>query len=150
MRLSSAFWVLPAALVACSVSASDLSLTARISEASIKVTNSAFSGLQGSFGLALALGSEANGSTQVTGADLELETESGEFLVQLSDAIPEPMFPINLNKGESKQVTFTLDGIGVDRTKACAGRVRIVGSVTDTLKGGSSPVQSGLLSLDCS
>src|SRR6478609_3508314 len=150
MRFWSVSWVLPACLLACSVDASDLSLTARIPEASIKVTNSAFSGLEGSFRLQLTLGSEANGSTQVSLGKFELESEASTFLADLSDATPEPMFPIDLNKGESKQVVFTLNGIGVDRDEVCAGRVRIVGSVMDTLKSGTEPVQSELFTPDCS
>lgn len=147
----SALWVLPVWLVACSVdvSASDVSLSTRISDESIKVTNGAFSALEGSFQLELALGSHANGSTRVALGKFELQTEAGELLVDLGDAVPEPMFPIDLNQGESKQVRFDLDGIGVDRASVCAGRVRIVGSVTDTLKGGSDPVRSGAITPDC-
>lgn len=150
MRSWFALWFLPTLLVACSVDASDLALTARIPEASIAVTDGAFGGLQGSFRLELSLGSEASGSTQVTGADFQLQSEAGESLAELDDAVPAPMFPIDLNKGDKKQVLFTLDGIGVDRATACAGRVRIVGSVTDTLKGGAVSVQSELLTPDCS
>ena len=98
----------------------------------------------------MALGSEANGSTRVSLGKFELDSEAGEFLADLSDATPEPMFPIELNKGESKQVVFTLSGIGVDRDQVCAGRVRIVGSVMDTLKSGTEPVQSELITPDCS
>jgi hypothetical protein len=143
-------WIFPASLVACSISASDLSLSARISDESIKVTNGAFAGLEGSFKLQLALGSEANGSTRVSLPTFELQNEAGERLADLSDATPEPMFPIDLNKGESKGVVFTIDGIGVDRAKACAGPVRIVGSVMDTLKAGTQPVRSGAITPDCS
>jgi hypothetical protein len=121
-----------------------------MSDESVKVTNGAFAGLEGGFQLQLVLGSEANGSTQVSLGKFELQTEAGAFLADLADATPEPMFPISLNKGESKRVVFTFDGIGVDRDTACAGRVRIVGSLTDTLKGGSDPVQSGLITPDCS
>jgi hypothetical protein len=140
---------LPALLVACA-SASDVSLSVLMSDESIKVTNGAFSSLQGSFQLQLVLGSEANGSTQVSMGRFELHSEAGAFLADLGDATLEPMFPINLNKGESKRVLFTLDGIGVNRDEVCAGRVRIVGTLTDTLKGGTDPVQSGLLTPDCS
>lgn len=147
--LASVFWVLPAWVVACSVSASDLSLTAHLSEPSIIVSNSAFSGLTGSFQLELVLGSEANGSTQVSAADFELQNEAGEQLVHLTEAVPDPAFPINLNKGESKRVSFTIDSMSVDRESVCAGRVRIVGSVTDTLKSGTEPVHSDLFTPDC-
>lgn len=149
MRSTFAPWVLPALLVACSVDASDLSLTAHISEPSIKVTDGAFSAINGSFKLGLVLGSEANGSTQVSSGNFELQNEAGASLAHLSDAVPDPMFPISLNKGESKQVVFTIDDIGVERAEVCAGRVRIVGSVMDTLKNGMEPVQSDLFTPDC-
>ena len=149
MRSLSALWVLPALLVACG-SASDLSLSVRTTDESIKVTNGAFSGLEGNFKLQLVLGSETNGSAQVSLGKFELHTEADEFLADLSDATTEPTFPINLNKGESKQVLFTLKGISIDRDQACPGPVRIVGSVMDTLKGGTDPVRSGLITPDCS
>ena len=144
------FCLLPAFLLACSADASDVSLSASISNASIKVTNSAFAGVEGGFRLDLSLGSYSNTSTQVTLGKFELQAESGAVLADLADATPEPMFPVELNKGESKQVVFTFDGIGVDdRDAACAGRVRIVGSVMDSLKAGTVPVRSGLITPDC-
>jgi len=136
-------------LTACG-SASDLSLSAHVTDESLQVTGGAFSGLEGSFKLELVLGSEANGATQVSLGKMELQSEAGEFLADLGDALPEPMFPIDLGKGESKQVLFTLKDISVDRDAACAGRVRIVGSVTDTLKGGSVPVRGDAVTPDCS
>jgi hypothetical protein len=142
-------WILPACLVACSADASDVSLSVLISDESVTVTNGAFAGLEGGFQLQLALGSYANGSTQVTLGKFELQAESGAALADLADATQEPMFPVDLNKGESKRVVFTFDGIGVDHDAACAGRVRIVGSVMDTLKAGTVPVQSGLITPDC-
>jgi len=148
MRLWSALWVLPALLVGCG-SASDVSLSVHLSDESIQVTDGAFSGLEGSFQLQLTLGAYANDSTQVSLGKFELQTEAGAFLADLGEATPNPMFPIDLNKGESKRVVFTIDGIGVDRDEACAGRVRIVGSVTDTLKGGSVPVQGSAITPDC-
>ena len=149
MRFRLASWVLPVLLAACG-SASDLSLSVRTTDESIKVTDGAFSGLEGSFQLELVLGSEANGSTRVSLGKFELHSEAGEFLVDLRDATTEPMFPIDLNKGDSKRVLFTLDGITVDRARVCAGPVRIVGSVTDTLKGATDPVRSGPITPDCS
>lgn len=148
MRFWLALWVLPVWLTACG-SASDLSLSVRTTDESIKVTDGAFAGLEGTFQLELVLGSEANGSTEVSLGKFELQTESGELLVDLRDATSEPMFPIHLNKGESKRVLFTLDSISVDRARVCAGKVRIVGSVMDTLKGATDPVRSGPISPDC-
>src|SRR4051812_20390684 len=100
MRSWSMLWIFPVSVLACSVSPDDLALSTRISDESIKVTNGAFAGLEGSFQLRLALGSEANGSTQVSLPTFELQNEAGERLADLSDATPEPMFPISLNKGE--------------------------------------------------
>ena len=148
MRSWSALWVSSALLVACA-SASDVSLAVLMSDESIKVTDSAFSGVQGSFRLQLALGSEANGSTRVSLGKFELQSEGGAFLADLGDATPDQVFPLDLNKGESKGVVFTIDGISVDRAAACAGPVRIVGSVIDSLKGGTVPVRSGLITPDC-
>jgi hypothetical protein len=126
-------------------------LSVLISDESIKVTDGAFGGsLAGSFQLQLTLGSEANGSTQVSLGKFELQTESGTFLADLSDATQEPMFPIQLNKGETKKVQFTLKDISVDHDAACAGKVRIVGALSDTLKGGTDPVQSSAITPDCS
>jgi len=147
MRLC--FWIFPAWLVACSASASDVSLSVLMSNESVKVTDGAFAGLEGGFQLELALGSYANGSTRVSLGKFELQAESGAVLADLGDATSEPAFPIDVNKGESQQVVFTFDGISVDHDAACAGRVRIVGSVMDTLKGGMDPVRSGLITPDC-
>ena len=151
MRFLSALLFLPIWLVACSVdvSASDVSLTARIHDESIQVTNGAFGGLEGSFLLELALGSEAPAPTRVSLGKFELHDADGGFLADLGDATVEPMFPVDLNKGESKEVLFTLDGIGVDRDSVCQGLVRIVGSVTDSLKGGTVSVQGALVTPDC-
>ncbi len=150
MRLWSALWVLPALLLACG-SASDLSLSVRMSDESLKVIDAPFGAeLSGGFQLELALGSEASGSTQVSLGNFELQTAAGESLVSLDEATPQPMFPIDLNKGESKRVVFKIDAIGVDRARVCAGPVRIVGSLMDTLKGGTDPVRSASITPDCS
>lgn len=149
MRLLSAFWVLPALLVACG-SASTISLSVQMTDEALEVTDSAFgAGLSGSFQLRFELGSEASGSTRVTPGNFELQTEAGEVVANLRDAKMAPEFPIDLNKGESKQVLFTLTDISVDRARACPGPVRIVGSVMDTLKGGTVPVRSGSIKPDC-
>ena len=152
MRSRLALWVSPALLVACtSASASIVSLSVLMSDESIKVTDGAFGAFfDGSFQLQLTLGSEANGATDVSLGKFELQTEAGASLAELADATPEPMFPIHLNKGESKRVVFSMKNIGVDRDAACAGRVRISGSLTDSLKGGAVPVQGSAITPDCS
>jgi hypothetical protein len=121
-----------------------------MTDEALEVSNSAFgAGLSGSFQLRFELGSEASGSTRVTPGSFELQTEAGEFVADLRDAEVEPEFPIDLNKGESKEVRFTLTDIGVERALACPGPLRIVGSVMDTLKGGTVPVRSGSITPDC-
>lgn len=152
MRLWSALWVLPALLLAggCG-SAGTVSLSVQMSDESLTVTDAPFgSELSGSFQLRLELGSEASGSTRVSLGNFEVQTATGEVLTDLRDATMEPALPIDLNKGESKQVLFTLKGITVDREQACAGSLRIVGSVMDTLKGGTDPVRSGSITPSCS
>jgi hypothetical protein len=149
MRFWSALWVLPALLTGCG-SASTISLSVQMSDETLQVTDSAFgAALSGSFKLRLELGSEASGSTRVSPGNFELQTEAGEFVTGLQDAEIEPEFPIDLDKGESKQVLFTLKDIGVERAQVCPGPLRIVGSVVDTLKGGTTSVRSGSIEPDC-
>jgi len=149
MRSWSAFWVLPVLLIACG-SADDLKLTARTSDEALEITDNAFgSAVSGRFRLELVLGSEVSGSTEVTAGTFELQTEAGELLADLGQASPEPTFPVNLNKGETKAVVFTIVNIDVDRAKACPGPVRIVGSVMDSSKGGTVPVRSAAITPDC-
>jgi len=148
MRFWSALLVLPVLLGACG-DKSDISLSVEMTGETIKVTDGAFSGLSGGFELRFELGSESSGSTQVSPGNFSLETEAGASLIDVLDVQPDTAFPFNLNKGESKRVVFTLSADSVDRTALCAGRVRIVGSVTDTLKGGADPVRSTAITPDC-
>lgn len=148
MRSCSVLWVLPALLVACaSPSANDVTLSVQVTDATIQVPEG--DALSGQFQLRLALGSYASAATQVTPGNFELQTEAGEALAELRDALPDADYPIALNPGESKQVVYKLDGVSVDRSKVCAGPVRIVGSVMDTLKGGTVPLRSGSITPDC-
>jgi hypothetical protein len=150
MRFWSALWVLTVLLVGCG-DASTISLSVQMTDEALEVTDSAFgAALSGSFKLRLELGSEASGSTRVTPGNFELQTEAGEFVADLRDAKMEPEFPIDLQKGESKQVLFTLTDIEVDLAQVCPGPLRIVGSVMGTLKGGSDSVRSASISPDCS
>ncbi|MEI9938190.1 MAG: hypothetical protein WDO69_13300 [Pseudomonadota bacterium] len=149
MRLRSVLRVLPALLVACG-SASDVSLSVLMTDESIQVRDSAFgAALSGGFQLRLELGSEASGSTQVSLGNFSLQTDSGAPLVDVLDIQPDTAFPVQLDKGSSKQVVFTFTDGSVDRAAVCAGAVRIVGSVMDTLKGGTDPVRSGAITPDC-
>jgi hypothetical protein len=149
MRFLSALWVLPALLVGCG-SASTISLSVQMTDEMLEVKDSAFgAALSGSFKLRLELGSEASGSTRVTPGNFELQTEAGEFIADLRDAKMDPEFPVDLNKGESKQVLFTLADVDVDRAQACPGPLRIVGSVMDTAKGETNSVRSASIAPDC-
>ncbi len=60
-----------------------------------------------------------------------------------------PDFPIEVAKGGSQSVSFSFDEDSVDRDAICAGQVRLVGSVMDTLKGATDPVSSVLITPDC-
>lgn len=129
-----------------------VSLVADIREPSIIVEDSPFgaSSVSGSFDLHLALGPEASGPTTVTLGNFSLQNEAGESLVDVLHPELDTDFPLLIAKGASKTVHFTLrQGDSVERSKACAGRVRIVGSVMDTLQGGTDPVESLLLLPDC-
>ena len=149
MRFCFVLWVLPALLPACGDKGA-VSLSASIPEAEVRVTDNPFgAGLSGSFRLELALGGEASGSTSVTTGNFELQTEAGAALVDLSHAATTTVFPVQVNKGEVKSVSFTLQEDSVDRTALCAGKVCIVGSVLDSLKGATEPVQSRLFTPDC-
>ena len=149
MRFCFVFWVLSALLAACGDKGA-VSLSASIPEAEVSVKDNPFgAGLEGSFRLELALGGEASGSTSVTPGNFQLQTEAGAALVDLPHAATTTVFPLQVGKGEVKSVSFTLKEDSVDRAALCAGKVRIVGSVLDSLKGATEPVQGQLFTPDC-
>lgn len=149
MRYLPAFLLLPALLAACGDKAAIL-LTADIRQPTVSVADGAAgSTLSGSFQLVLALGAEASGPTHVTLGNFSLQTEAGVSLVDVLKLDSSPEFPIDLDKGATQTVSFTFDEDSVDRDALCAGRVRIVGSVLDSLKGGTDPVSSELTTPDC-
>jgi len=148
LRLS-ALWALPALLVACG-DAGDVSLTVETLAPTVTVTDGAFgASASGRFTLKLTLGSESSGSTQVTPDSFALQTESGAALVDPLDASPGATIPIKVDKGQTVNVSFTFEGVQVDRDAVCAGSVRIVGSLMDSLKGASDPFRSALITPDC-
>jgi len=149
MRSWSALVVLPALLFACGGDKSDISLSVLMTDESVKVSDGAFGALSGGFELRLELGGYSSGSTQVSLGNFSLETEAGAPLVEILDLEPSVSFPINLDAGDAQSVVFQLSADGVDRDALCAGRVRIVGSLLDTLKGGTEPVRSATLTPDC-
>jgi len=149
MRLLSVFWVTPLLLAACG-DKSAVSLSAFVSDAVVSVPDTAFgSALAGSFRVQLSLGPEASGSTQVSLGNFSLQTESGAPIVDVLTLESDVAFPLQVDKGGSKDVNFTFKKDSIDRDAVCAGKVRIVGSVMDTLKGGTDQVGSTAITPDC-
>ncbi len=148
------FWLAlcsAALLLAACGDKSAVSLSAQIPDASVSVADTAFGDatLSGSFSLLLALGPEASGPTNVTLGNFSLQDANGAALVDVLSLTSNPEFPVDVDKGGSKTVAFTFSKDSVDRAALCAGQVRIVGSLMDSLKGGTDPVSSGLLTPDC-
>jgi hypothetical protein len=149
MRILFVLFALLALLIDCG-DKSAISLSVDIPQASLQVKDAPFgAGVFGSFDLHLALGPEASGSTTVTAGSFSLQSASGAPLVGLLTVSPDTDSPWLVDKGASKTVHFKLTGDDVVRADTCPGPVRIVGSVMDTLKGGTDPVTSALLTPDC-
>ena len=150
MRFGRVLSILPVLLVSCG-SKGAVSLTVDIPQAVLQVQESPLDGavVSGSFDLLLTLGGESSGSTTVTPGNFSLQTESGAPLVPLLSVQKDTNFPLVIDKGASRTVTFTLTGDGVVRDQVCPGPVRIVGSVMDTLKNGTDPVTSRLITPTC-
>jgi len=149
MRFWPAFLVLPVVLAACG-SKGSVSLFVGIEQPTVSVVDGAAgSSLSGSFELSLALGPEASGPTHVTLGNFSLQTEAGASLIDVLNLSSTPEFPIDVPKGSTQTANFTFDKDSVDRDALCAGKVRIVGTVMDSLKGGTDPVSSELLTPDC-
>jgi len=148
MRFSSLVWALPLLLVGCSAKDA-VSLSVRLSPATVAVTNGAFGGAaSGSFQVTFTLGPEASGPTTVTLENFSLGTLQGTPLVPVLSLEP-ATGSLLINKGDSKSLTFTFSDQQVDHDAACAGQVEIRGSVSDTLKGGTDPVVSDAITPDC-
>lgn len=141
---------LPLWLVGCG-SKGAVSLTVDIPEAVLRVQESPLDGpvVTGSFALQLMLGPESSGSTTVTLGNFSLADESGAPIVELLSVDKDVSFPLVIDKGASKTVNFTLTGDSVARDRVCPGPVRLLGSVMDTLKGGTDPVSSRLIMPTC-
>ncbi len=130
---------------------SAVSLSAYVSDASLKVTDTPFgdAALSGSFSVVLNLGPEASGPTHVTLGNFSLQGADGAALVDVLSLTSNPEFPVDVDKGGSKTVSFTFSKDSVDGAALCAGQVVIVGSLMDSLKGGSDPVISAPITPDC-
>jgi hypothetical protein len=152
MRSSLLALALPLCLVSCG-DKSAVSLTAQVDQASVTVQTAPLVGamVTGSFELKLELGPEASGPTTVTLGNFALQTTSGGSLV---DSLPvdsgSTTFPLVVNKGSTETATFTFNVAKGDHDAICAGQVIIVGSVMDSLKGGTDPLQSAPITPTCS
>lgn len=151
------FWPLASLLSLCLIACGDkgaVSLNVSVEQPTVSVQNGALGAtLGGGFQLEFALGSEASGSTTVTLGSFALQTAGGVALVDpLQVDAGGTSFPLVIGKGDTQTVTFTLSSKAVITNSAaiCAGQVRIVGSVMDSLKGGTDPVQSAVITPTCS
>jgi len=150
------FWplvlALPLGLSSCG-DKSAVSLTVVMDQATVTAQDGTFGAtLGGGFELKFALGPEASGSSTVTLGSFILQNASGAALVDPVEVTASgASFPLVIEKGQNKAVTFTLmSSKTVDRDALCAGQVKIVGTVMDSLKGGTDAVSSELLTPTCS
>ena len=153
------FWllasILPLGLLSCG-DKSAVELTVTFDQASITAQNGPLgTTLGGGFRLQFELGPEASGPTTVTPGDFSLRTASGTVLVdQLKVDTTGAGFPLVVDKGSSQTITYTVSSgktlMPADAAAICAGQVIIVGSVMDSLKGGTDPLQSAPLTPTCS
>jgi hypothetical protein len=103
--------------------------------------------LQGSFALELHLGARASGTSQVTYTSFSLKAADGSVVVEsLPVAVDKPS-PVAVDPGSDVLVTFTIDSGAtvLDNTvkdRICAGQVKIVGVIEDSLESESSPLES--------
>lgn len=149
MRLWPVFLGLCVVLAGCG-SKGGASLLVQVDQPTLSVVDGAAgTSLSGSFHLSLQLGSEASGSAQVTLGNFSLQSEAGAPLIEVLNLTASPDFPVDVGKGQTQIVNLTFDEDSVDRATLCAGKVRIVGSVLDSLKGGTDPVSSALFTPDC-
>ena len=104
-------------------------------------------GLQGSYALELHLGARASGTSQVTYTSFSLKGSDGSVVVEsLPVAVDKPS-PVSVDPGGDVLVTFTIDtgAATLDpavKDQICAGQVRIVGVIEDSLESESSPIES--------
>jgi hypothetical protein len=150
MRFLPAFLLVPVLLAACG-STGSVSLLVGIDQPAVSVVDGAAgTSLSGSFRVRLALGPEASGSTHVTPGNFSLQTEAGLPVIENLNPTSDPEFAIDVPKGGTQIVSLSFEKDSVDRDLVCTGKLRIVGSVMDSLKGGTDPVSSDLFTADCS
>jgi hypothetical protein len=149
MRCSPLVWALPLLLAGCSAKDA-VSLSVRISPATVTLQNGAFGhSASGSFQTKLTLGPEASGPTMVSAENFALQTQSGQPLIDVLMLTPDMTFPLNVGKGESKTVTFTFTDQLLDHDAACGDPLEILGSFSDTLKGGTDSTMSDPITPSC-
>ncbi len=149
MRGSSLLCLLPLLLTGCSAKDA-VSLSVRISQSALTVRQGAFGGsLTGSFQVQLTVGPEASGASTVTAQSFSLQTQSGMVLVDVLKVESDAAFPLSVGKGETKHVTFTIEQSAINHDAACAGPLKIRGSFSDSLKGGTEPAESDPITPGC-
>jgi hypothetical protein len=131
-----------------------VSLAVTVENPEVGVTTGAFATLMGRFDLRLQLGPEAPGSTMVTLGSFALENQPGIKLVDPLPADPDSdTFPVTVAKGSTKIVPFTLHVTkalsAAERDALCAGQVRIVGAVMDSLGARTDPALSDFVTPTC-
>ena len=149
MRGFSMLCALPLLLAGCG-DKSAVSLSANITQGSVKVESNAFgASASGSFEMLFALGPEASGSQTVTPQNFQLLAQDKAVLADQLPIKTTTPIPITIGKGESKTVDFSFTGSMVDHDAACAGLLSIVGSVNDATGSGSQRVASSGLTPSC-
>ena len=150
MRWLFGLWLLPACLLACG-DKSAVSLSVEVKSASLSVEPTPFGDatLSGLFQLVLSVGPEASGSSTVSLGNFSLENAAGVAIVDVLTLPTGSAFPLVVAKGSSQQVSQPVSAESVDSALVCPGPVRIVGSLMDSLKGGTVPVRSELITPDC-
>jgi hypothetical protein len=156
MRFWSLAWALPLCLLSCG-DKSAVSLSVAMDQAMVSATQGNLgTDLGGSFELRFDLGPEASGPATVTLGNFALQTADGTALVDplMVNAAPSASFPLVVDKGATHYVTFTLSSTKqltpAQRDALCAGPVRIVGAIMDSLKGGTDPLTSISITPTCS
>jgi hypothetical protein len=126
-----------------------ISLSASVSNINLTLEQKALGTfLSGGFDLHLEVGPEADSGATVQLQSFSLvSATSHATLIPALDAAPAGgVTSIQVGKGESKTISFTLDAtkpVSATQADLCAGKVQIVGSVTDDLNGGETePLQS--------
>ena len=151
------FWSLALAVSLCPfclLSCGDksaVSLTVILDQATVQTTQGALGNdLQVGFELKFVLGPEASGPATVTLGNFALQAADGSALADpLTVKASSQSFPLVVNKGGTQTVTFTLSSTKLLTGSVCPGPVQIVGSVMDSLKGGTDSLSSGPITPTC-